>query len=749
EGRKLVKTRKRWLSVLVALTMLVGLMVPFAAPAPAEAATSFYAVAVPPVKAGEYTGPPLELGIKIDPMPKGEVAIGTITLPSEVDIEDSVSSYTYEWTTKPNNDITVDLEKIDANTLKITIDNTNGSAGKAELVVILQKLKVASGFEGDVTLTMKPIKGAFAPGSVVVAKAYKEGAIEVSVIDDDTFTEDGGKVKIRVEENLVGTFNSSDKLKLVLPDGFEWGAVEDISVISGDLSKGEINVTPDEDELIINTTKKTTQLETRFDITVGIDVEDEDDAEYGNVVVKVKGDYDATPSELIVGKYSEENVTIEAEDPDVVVYAGFNEQDISDIVIEEATEGSLESGKTIKLTLPSNARWVKFGGTYVTPDTDEFKVEEDSGVKLYFVGLEGSDNRTLKLRVEGDSTGGDPAKITIEDNQVALEAGVTGDLKIEVGGSADIEQEEVTVAQIKAPIEVKAEKKTVLLGKNGQEAGTITITETEAGAIQAEFGPDDETAELRITLPEDVTFDGEPDVEVISGDLEIDDVDIDEDDDGNDVLVISIEDESNEASTIRISGIKYNVPRNVPEGDLVVKIGGTAVVETNRLTYYDGDEFPELDEDDNDDAFFEDTDYAVKVANAEVVSEASMKRNAVFQIGSTSYSVNGVQSTMDVAPYVKDGRTYLPVRYVAYALGISADNVMWDGTKATFIGANRVVQVTPGSNVLTINGSSVAMDVVAEVVDGRVMVPFRWIAQAFGAEVNWDEASQTVTMNLQ
>ena len=40
------------------------------------------------------------------------------------------------------------------------------------------------------------------------------------------------------------------------------------------------------------------------------------------------------------------------------------------------------------------------------------------------------------------------------------------------------------------------------------------------------------------------------------------------------------------------------------------------------------------------------------------------------------------------------------------------------------------------------------MDVAAELSNGRTMLPFRWIAQALGAKVNWDEAAQTVTMEL-
>ncbi|QGP91733.1 hypothetical protein MGLY_10750 [Neomoorella glycerini] len=740
----MLKTRKKWLSILLTVAMLVGLMVPFAGPA--IAGTSYYAVDVPTIQ-NDGLRTLGKLGVKIDPMPANTTAQALITLPNDFDVvTDTV--YSIEWAAQPNG-ATAQLTYIDENTLKLTVTTTTYS-GKAELFVAFENVDVSDSAEGDVAVTIDGISGPLPDGKVVIAKVVSDGALEVSVIEDDEFTDDGGRVKIRVEENVAGTLNGGDELKLVLPGGLEWGTVSGLNVLWGDLTSSDIQINPDEDELIIKTDGSESQEAIGFEFWVDINIDDEDEADYGDVTVKVKGDYDVTPSEIVVGQYADYSVTVEADDPDTKVYAGLNEQDISDITIKEGLEGSLDDGKTIKLTLPSNARWVMFGGKYVAPnppsDDSNFWQEgevvvSDNGVELIYAGLEGTDDRTLKLEVQNEST--DAAELTIEDNQVALEAGVTGDLKIKISGTQDIETEEITVAKIVSPVSVKVEKTTVLIGKSGQAAGNITITEEAAEAIDAD-------GELRITLPEDVTFDGTPDVEVTSGDLEIDDVDVDEDDDDNDVLVITFSDESTEPSTIVISGIKYNVDRTVTEGDIEVEIGGSAIVETDHTAYYDGSDFDVESGgfEDDDEAFFEDTDYAVKVVNAEVVSAIQTKRSATFQINSTTYSVNGIQATMDVAPYIKDGRTYLPTRYVAYALGISPENIIWDGVKATFIGQGRVVQVTPGSAIMAINGAPITMDVVAEVVNGRVMVPFRWVAQAFGAQVDWNEADQTVSMTL-
>ncbi|GAB6273563.1 MAG: hypothetical protein STSR0004_04260 [Peptococcaceae bacterium] len=49
---------------------------------------------------------------------------------------------------------------------------------------------------------------------------------------------------------------------------------------------------------------------------------------------------------------------------------------------------------------------------------------------------------------------------------------------------------------------------------------------------------------------------------------------------------------------------------------------------------------------------------------------------------------------------------------------------------------------------MVINGVSITMDVAAELSNGRTMLPFRWIAQALGASVKRDDATKTVTMEI-
>jgi hypothetical protein len=129
----------------------------------------------------------------------------------------------------------------------------------------------------------------------------------------------------------------------------------------------------------------------------------------------------------------------------------------------------------------------------------------------------------------------------------------------------------------------------------------------------------------------------------------------------------------------------------------------------------------------------------------------------VFTIGSDKYTVNGVEKTMDVAPYVKDGRTLVPARYIADAL--NAQSYYDQDTKVvTFVKGDTIVKFTLGSNKMQVikNGVVVAtqtMETKATTVDasgkdvGRTFILARYLAEAFGYKVDWDSANQTVTIH--
>ncbi|HUW66143.1 MAG TPA: stalk domain-containing protein [Spirochaetia bacterium] len=119
---------------------------------------------------------------------------------------------------------------------------------------------------------------------------------------------------------------------------------------------------------------------------------------------------------------------------------------------------------------------------------------------------------------------------------------------------------------------------------------------------------------------------------------------------------------------------------------------------------------------------------------------------ATFTIGATIYSADNTRYVMDAAPFISDGRCFVPVRYLANALGVSDDNVDWDAGNQTItiISGSTTIALRLGSTTLTVNGNPEIMDVMPVVVNGRTMLPARWVSQALGARIGWNPRTGTI-----
>lgn len=124
----------------------------------------------------------------------------------------------------------------------------------------------------------------------------------------------------------------------------------------------------------------------------------------------------------------------------------------------------------------------------------------------------------------------------------------------------------------------------------------------------------------------------------------------------------------------------------------------------------------------------------------------AQKDRAYFVIGKNSYTIGQNDWLMDTAPFLDSDRTFVPLRYLAYALGMSDNDIHWDGAKneATFTKNKTTVKVTVGSRTLTVNKELTTMDVTPQIRDSRVFLPARWVAEAFDANVSWDGQDKSV-----
>lgn len=99
----------------------------------------------------------------------------------------------------------------------------------------------------------------------------------------------------------------------------------------------------------------------------------------------------------------------------------------------------------------------------------------------------------------------------------------------------------------------------------------------------------------------------------------------------------------------------------------------------------------------------------------------------------------------DVAPVIRNGRTMLPARFVAEALG---GTVGWNEAeqKVTIVKDATTLEIFIGEPFAVVNGEPVQLDSPAFIENSRTYLPIRFIAENLGATVAWDAVAQTVTI---
>jgi len=791
-----IKARSKKLSLLLVFMMLATL---FIGVGTASASTTNVALTVPAVG----TDGDVVLGtLKIteDDSSEGSITAGqqvTINLPTGVKYAsssavDAIESATGDNTTSDTllapfvscNNYHLNVISASTKSLTVEIGSSNGTdaektsmyfyfGGNSSLSTTDKaKSKVTlDGPDSDISVEVYAQNSGITQGKVVVATSSSKGTT-TTVLDTNTISNSSKGQElgtIRIAENRAGSVGETDKVKVVAPDDVtiesaeltasNWkirtggtGTTSDPYTYSstktfndGDSASGcSIGENSDGRSQLLFYVDPTTSGETPGFVNIILTVSSDDDDVTGDLTFTVKGD-NVTTQSVALGTVGDYAATVEADGDPLTVKAGASNQDIQDLKIQEQLKGSFLKDRDIELELPDYAHW--YDTPTLTKDSgapdDVLVADDEDGVTV------DSQRHSVKFTVDNTST--TKVKYTFEDMSVFLDADApAGDLTMTVGGDALDEDYTVVLAKVVTPVTATATPTNVSLGVSAQDAGDLTITEADAGMLKAQVteipdGWDDESmwgsksesdydnqsSKLIVGLPDGVTFDSTPTVTVTSGDLEVKEGSVKLTNDDQ-YLEIPIDSSSTVASTITVSGIKLTVDRTVPQGAINAKLFGNA-----------------LDQVQDSDEHCYDAITKTAIATAVTPADATASYTSSFVIGASSYTLNG--ATVDaVAPsYIKNSRTYLAIRDVAHALGISDSNVLWDGTKntVTLIKGDKVVQMTVGSTTLTVNGASVTMDVAPEITASRTFLPAAWLAQAFGSTATFDSATQTVTIN--
>lgn len=123
-------------------------------------------------------------------------------------------------------------------------------------------------------------------------------------------------------------------------------------------------------------------------------------------------------------------------------------------------------------------------------------------------------------------------------------------------------------------------------------------------------------------------------------------------------------------------------------------------------------------------------------------------------INSTEYKINGKPAIMDAAPFIQNGRTLVPVRFLGEALSAFVDwtsNPQTGRTELVTLESKEIlIKLEIGSNEMTVQDKatgtteSYILDVPPQIVDDRTYLPFRAIGEkGFGAEVGYYSDQET------
>ena len=97
----------------------------------------------------------------------------------------------------------------------------------------------------------------------------------------------------------------------------------------------------------------------------------------------------------------------------------------------------------------------------------------------------------------------------------------------------------------------------------------------------------------------------------------------------------------------------------------------------------------------------------------------------------------------EVPAIIENGRTLVPLRAIFEAMGAQVD---WNDSTRTVVATKSGTRVilSLGSTTPTVNDQTWNLDVPAKIKNNRTLAPLRFVGEAFGGKVSWDDASKTV-----
>lgn len=586
--------------------------------------------------------------------------------------------------------------------------------------------------------------------------AYEMSAEEISliqvaphvslrvIVDEMSYIQSEGKIAdITIQERSIGALTEgrySDERTLVFSlEGtkYEFSKLPKVSLGGGfsKLSSPTVEYAREKGkenpQIIYITMPRNMYLTSKGQLTLsGIEVTT-NELKLGDLNMKIGRLAEETYSMVKVAQVAEYSVSLEAEKYYSITAGGSKAISFD---IEEGMPDSLTNGREIEISVDKGFFMTDNKGNILVDDiylnnsriTSKVKLEankENGQIKSFTMALPKIDTTRRN-------------SISFEGLELGARLEEQGEIVLTVGGRAVPKESSTVIAKIDTGVTTRIQKINAAVGVKRQVGGSITISEEDRRNLELGF------IELRFEGSPYITYTRVPDVEVTEGNLDIRVVGWSDTEEN--VLLLKVTKKSTKPSTIVISDFTFNVSQIAPDGTFGVSIGGDALSpddEKAQIKFSDFMTVSEYGSSDNNGSTNNDTNNS---GNNGSNGNNSDKRVTKFVLGNKTYFVNDKANEMDAVPFSQDGRTMVPVRYVAVAAGIDDDDITFKNGIINIKG-DKSIQLYLGSKLIMVDNKAATMITEPVVINQRTYVPVAEIARILDLKVEWNQKTQTAT----
>ena len=598
--------------------------------------------------------------------------------------------------------------------------------------------------EGDVVATFTSNVSQFKKASEVIATAYKdEVAIEIEGVR--TFVEDATKDQDTLKDITINglvndAIDGKKEITLKLSGNFEFvtSTIEesDFSFLNSNATVSIKEKDKDTIKFTINDLEKD-QL-TKLTIS-GIDIKTTKKCNAGDKATITVSSKSFDSVKLEAARMVEEAVTYTVEDEEVpTIWAGKNyakdsadDTNTLEVAIEENTGDILNTSRKATFTFPEGIEVVDAEFDGVKQGTFKYEIDEN----------------VVTIWNYGEKAESDKTDMTVKFILNAAPT-FSGDVKVTLGGEFDDVELKVAEVKAPYTVEAKTSEVLIdyrYVPVNEiviTEAEEGLLEDGDVIALQVEKMDFEDAGSYEVTtgdLDVDVTInDGKNDVAQLEVEVK------DESTEASTVTISGLElylDRTLPVGGYALQNVKAdnilweNSTDKKGEGD---KDSYEYVPEANQAS---NGLFKYKEVTCND-------KYVEVVTSGRDNDDSTTNRKIVITIGATTMAVGTQTITLDTPAYINaENYTELPLRAVSEAFGATVGWDDPSNTVTIMMG-QRIVSMTIGSKTMYINGTPVQMNTAPEITNERTFVPVRDLANALGiSKIDWNEASQTVTLN--